>query len=79
MRSRDNPEQLRSAAGLSLPSDGSAPKRMMRLGLLFSHSVPKRLLHPGACRLCWLTASPGSGLLGDIIIPRAEPRGRQSR
>lgn len=52
---------------------------MMRLGLLFSHSVPKRLPHRGACRLCCLTASRGSGLLGDIIIPRAEPRGRQSR
>lgn len=40
-------------------------KVMIRLGLLFSHS--------GAHRVYWLIAFLCSGLLGDIIIPRAEP------
>lgn len=52
---------------------------MIRLGLLFSHSVPTRLPHSGAHKVYWLIAFLYSGLPGGIIFPRAEPWGRQSR
>lgn len=54
----------------------SCSKSKTRLGLLFSHPVPKGLPHPGVRRLCWLPALLRPGLRGDVVLPGAKPRAR---